>query len=60
MKKNQTYTKKQIVEAIKHWQNVLEQIDESSIILPPLSQLESTEYTKNGEKFIKFMSYRNI
>lgn len=29
MKKNQTYTKKQIVEAIKHWQNVLKRMDES-------------------------------
>lgn len=39
---------------------VIEQIDESSIVFPPLSSLKSTECTKIGKKCIKFMSYGEI
>ena len=38
----------------------IEQVDESTLLAPPLSALKSTEYTKIGKKSIRFMSYGDL
>lgn len=56
------YSKKQVLESIKYWMKVLEELDESAqtLLAPPLSALKSTEYTKIGKKSIRFMSYGDL
>ena len=43
MKKNQTYTKKQIVEAIKHWQNTIVNSENKSIEVLDLDAIKKMQ-----------------
>ena len=44
----------------EEFMKVIEQLDESELLSPPFSELQSTEYTKVGKKCIKFMSYGQL